>query len=354
MSALKDEIIKLCTLFSVSGFEYRSTEALRGLYGAEFDEICADHVGNHMLIKRCGRENAPKIMLDAHFDEIGLMVTQITDDGMLRVCGIGGIDPAIMQACDVIVYGRQELFGVSASIPPHLRSGKDDELPDITELLVDLGGGYTKEELEELVPVGTPVGFAPVYSELENGYIAGKSFDNKACGAIAARAVADTQRGELAGDVYLCFSAREETARTGGVRTAAFSAKPDYAMVIDVNLGSAPDAPSRETVGMEKGVSVCYSAATDRALTRMTAELCRKAGIAFTPCAAPSSTGTNATTLNLVGRGVPVVDVGLPLRNMHTYNEVISLCDCEALYELTKGFICSRELAGAFGEVSRQ
>ncbi len=351
-SILKEDIIKLCTMFSVSGFEYRSTEKIKELYGAYFDEIYADRVGNHILVKRCGRENVPKIMLDAHFDEIGLMVREVLEGGFLRVCGIGGIDPSIMQACDVTVYGKKELRGVSASIPPHLKTNKSDELPDISELLIDMGVGYTKEELEELVPIGTPVGFAPLYSEFGEGYIAGKSFDNKACGAIVARAVIDTPREELSGDVYLCFSAREEVGHPGGVYNATFALTPDYAMVIDVNLGNAPDAPERETVGMNKGASVAYSAATDRKLTRMTAELCKKNEIPFTPCAAPSSTGTNAVAVNLVEKGVPVVDIGLPLRNMHTYNEVISLGDCESLCELVKKFICSDELAKTFSEVS--
>ncbi len=348
---LVDDIIRLCSVFSVSGFEYRSTEKIKELYGTCFDEILCDRVGNHMLIRRCGREGAPKIMLDAHFDEIGLMVREVLEGGFLRVCAVGGIDSAIMQAADVIVYGRQELRGVSASIPPHLRDGKDDELPEITELLIDVGEGYTAEELEELAPVGTPVGFAPIYARIGENCLAGKSFDNKACGAVAIRAVADMPREELAGDVYICLSAREEVYGVGGVQAAAFGTAPDYAMVIDVNLGSAPDAPARETVGMGKGVSISYSAATDKRLTKMTAELCRDGSIDFTPCATPESTGTNATALNLVGCGVAVVDVGLPLRNMHTYNEVLDLGDCEALYKLVRRFVACKAIADAFEEV---
>lgn len=345
---MAEEIEKLCRVMSVSGFEYRAEAEIKEIYGALFDAVESDRVGNHVLIKRSGKKNAPRILIDAHFDEIGMIVCDIIDGGFLKIVNVGGIDRAIMQASDVVVYGKERLRGVVASVPPHLRANKDGKLPEMDELVIDMGG-YSKEELEELTPIGTPVGFAPDYRRFGEGYMAGKSFDNKACGAIAARAIADTERERLAGDVYLCFSAVEESSRDGGISPACFNMDPDYAMVVDVNLANAPDAPDRETVDICKGISVCFSAATHRGLTEDFGELCEKAEIALSFCAAPSSTGTNATSVNLSGLGVPVVDVGLPLRNMHTYNEVINLADCEALYRAVSEFICSEELASRYG-----
>ena len=347
---LKRAIFELSAVPSVSGFEYRATDEIKRIYADSFDEIISDSVGNHTLIRRCSKEGAARILVDAHFDEIGMLVSDVLDGGFLRIVNVGGIDPAIMQASDVVVYGKSTLRGVVMSVPPHLRAAENGKLAPVNDLLVDVGLGYTKEELEELVPIGSPVGYAPVYSEFGEGYLAGKSFDDKACGAIAASAVINTPREELAGDVYLCFSAREEVSALGGITPACVNLRPHYAMVIDVNLGAAPDTPERETVELGKGPSIAYSAATDRTLTRMTAELCRDKEIAFSPCANPSSTGTNATSVNLVGAGIPVVDIGLPLRNMHTYNEVLLLDDCEALERLVKEFICSTELAERFGK----
>jgi len=334
---------------SVSGFEYRAEDTVRELFGRDFDDTVSDRVGSIVLIKRCGREDAPRILIDAHLDEVGMLVSEVCEGGFLRIVGVGGIDPAIMQASDVTVYGSQTLRGVVISMPPHLRAVKDGSLAPVEELMVDVGVGYTKEELENIAPIGTPVGFSPVYSRFGKGYMAGKSFDDKACAAIAARAIADMPRDSMAGDVYLCLSAREETARDGGVGPVCFGLEPHYAMVIDVNLGNAPDAPERETVELGKGISLTCSAATDRDLTLATAALCRAGEIPFVFCASPSSTGTNATTVNLVGRGIPVVDVGLPLRNMHTYSEVICTEDCESLYRAVDAFLRSREIAERFG-----
>ena len=350
---LQEDIIALCSIASLSGFEYRGAEKVRELYGEYFDEIMTDAVGSHVLIKRCGRENAPRILVDAHFDEVGLIATDILDGGFIRMTNLGGIDPAIMQAADVVVYGKEILRGVVISTPPHLRAGGDGKLPAVDQLLIDVGLGYTKDELSELVPIGTPIGFSPVYSVMNGKYMAGKAFDDKACGAIAARAIIDTPREELAGDVYLTLSAREETARPSGAHCATFKVEPDYAFVIDVELARAPDATAGRLPKLSDGISVAFSAATDRELTRATVELLKEKEVAFVPHASPSATGTNSTTVNLVLGGVPTVDIGLPLRNMHTYNEVLNLDDCNALCGAVREFICSQKIAERFAEVKR-
>ena len=346
---LRADIIKLCSIPSLSGFEYRASDRVKEIYGEYFDEIKTDLVGNQILLRRCTKENAPKIFVDAHFDEVGMIVSDVLEGGFLRMVKVGGIDPAIMQAADVVVCGNEEIRGVVISTPPHLRAGGDGKLVPGEELLVDGGLGYTLDELRELIPIGSPIVYAAAYSDLGEKYIAGKSFDDKACGAIAARAIIDTPREELAGDVYLCFSAREETSMYGGALSATYKAQPDYAMVIDVNLGNAPDVPSNETVKIGGGISVSYSAATHRELTKMTIELCKEKELPVIPTASPMSTGTNAPTVNLVRDGVPTVDVGLPLRNMHTYNEVIHLGDCNVLCGAVREFICSEKIAERFG-----
>lgn len=346
---LRDDIVALCRIPSLSGFEYRASEAVKAIYADKFDEVHSDLVGNMLFIRRCGREGAARIMVDAHLDEIGMIVSDVLEGGFLRMARIGGIDPAIMQAADVVVCGNATLRGVVISTPPHLRSGKDGKLTPVDELLVDVGLGYSLDELREMIPIGSPIVYEDRYSELGEKYIAGKSFDDKACCAIAARAVMDTPREELAGDVYLSFSAREETSRLGGVAAATYKIDPDYAFVIDVNLGSGPDIPSNECVKMGGGISISYSPTTHRELTRMTVELCKEKNIPTIVKAYPSSTGTNSPSVNLVREGVPTVDIGLPLRNMHTYNEVINLDDCNALCGSVREFICSEKIAQRFG-----
>lgn len=342
---LKTLIFKLCAIFSVSGFEKRSADELAALVGNGFEFLGTDRVGNHILRKKCIKKDAPKILIDTHFDEIGMIVTDITDGGFLRFVPIGGIDVSILQAADVIIYGKETLRGVVCSTPPHLK--KSDKLPKTEEMLIDTG--LSESRARSLIDIGTPLGFAPVYGELLNGRIAGKSFDDKACAACALWALMNTPPEAMAGDAYLLLSSFEETSRQGGASSAVFSVAPDYAMVIDVNLARVPDTKDFETVEMGKGISISVSAATHAELTRAVRRLCEEREIAHSVIAAPSSTGTNAPSVNLTLDGIPVVDVGLPLASMHTYNEVIDMEDCNALVRLVKEFVCSADIAEQMG-----
>ena len=347
---LKKLIIELSSLMSITGYEDEGAETVKNIAEEYFDGYFCDNVKNQILVKKCGRENAPKIIIDTHFDEIGMYVTEIKEGGFLKVVNIGGLDTRIMQASDVVVYGKKIINAVVSSTPPHLSDPKDREkLKSVDELLIDTG--YSKEELEEFVSVGTPIGFKPKYPELLNGQLAGKGFDDKACAACAIKAIAETPREELAGDVYLMLSAHEETDRLGGVVCGTYTVNPDYAMVVDVNLGKTPDTKSRETVEMGGGVALTLSAVTDRKLTKMTAELCEEKDIKNQKIVSATSTGTNATALSLVRGGVPVVDVGLPLKSMHTYNEILNLDDANELVKLIGEFVSSKKIAEVFANV---
>ena len=346
---LKELIFSLCSLMSVSGHESTEKETLLSLVGEYFDEYKSDAVGNHLFIKRAANPNAPNLLVDTHFDEIGMLVTEIKEGGFLSVTSVGGLDPAIMQASEVRIYGKETVTGILGSIPPHLKK-KDDakKLKNIDELIIDTG--YPKEELEKIVRIGTPVGFAPIYTELGNnsGRLAGKSFDNKACAAAAIYGLSQIRSEELVANVYLLLSCHEETVRIGGVAPAAFDLCPDYAVVIDVNLARVPDTKPADTVEMGEGISVCLSAITDKKLTRAIMDMCEENGINYQRCAAPSSTGTNTTCLGIVGRGVPVADIGLPLKNMHTYTEVVDLSDAKTLADFVSALVCCEKIAEVY------
>lgn len=331
---------------SVTGYEGFDAERLTPLLQG-FDEDTTDAVGNRILVRRCGRENAPKILIDTHFDEIGMYVTDILAGGFLRVAPIGGLDGRTLPSADVRIYGKRVLDGVISSTPPHLKKGDEEsKVKPVDELLVDTG--YPEEELREIVRVGTPVGFLPRYTWLQNGRLVGKGLDNKACCAVAVHALQGIPAEELAGDVYLVLAVHEETDRIGGTAVGGAALAPDYAMVIDVNIGHAPGSKEIGTVEMGKGPSLCRSAITDRTLTKMTEALCDKAGIPWQRCVDAVSTGTDTVSLHLVGCGIPVVDVGLPLRAMHTYVEMLDMGDAEQLEALVRAFVTNKEIGEVF------
>ena len=344
---LKELIISLSGVMSVSGNERRGGEELKKLIGGVFDDYKTDALGNHLFIKKCGRPNAPRILVDTHFDEIGMMVTGIKEGGFVSVTNIGGVDTRILPASEVIIYGKEPVYGVFAAKAPHLSTAADmEKLTPLSEMLVDTG--YTKEELEELCPLGTPVGFKPIYADLLNDRLAGKAVDDKACGACAIFGIDAVQRRDLAGDVYFLFSAFEETGMTGA-RVAGFGLRPDYALVLDVTHASVPEAKDRYLPEFGSGVAVAASPITNRRLTRMVTDLCKNGNIPFTVDACPGSTGTNANVLGISAEGIPTALCSLPLKSMHTSAEVLSLDDARALSRVVSAFIKSKEISEVFG-----
>ena len=345
---LKELIVSLSGIMSVSGNERKNREALQELIGGVFDEYRTDALGNHLFIKKCGRPNAPRILVDTHFDEIGMMVTDIKEGGFVTVTNIGGVDTRILPASEVIIYGKEPVYGVFAAKAPHLSTAADmEKLTPLPEMVIDTG--YSKEELEDLCPIGTPVGFKPIYAELLNERLAGKAFDDKACGACAVYGIDAVQRRDLAGDVYFLFSAYEETGMTGA-RVAGFGIRPDYALVLDVTHASVPEAKDRYLPEFGSGVAIAASPITNRKLTRMVTDLCKSGNVPFTVDACPGSTGTNANVLGISAEGIPTALCSLPLKSMHTSAEVLSMEDARALSRVVSLFIKSKEISEVFGK----
>ncbi len=343
---LKETILSLCGLMSVSGNEKVASRELERIIGSVFDEHKIDPMGNHWFVKKCGRENAPKILIDSHFDEIGMMVTDIKDGGFITMTSVGGVDTRILQSGEVVIYGKEPVYGVVSSTAPHFRKpGESDKLSTMEELYVDTG--YTKETLETLVSLGDPVGFKPVYGELLNDRIFGKAFDAKSCGACAVAGIAEISADALAGDVYFLFSSEEELGCRGAA-TAAFGIVPDYALILDVTHAAVPEVKNRNLSPMESGVVVEIAAPTDRGLTLMIKDLCDAKEIPYTVQACPGSTGTNANVIGMTADGIPSALCSLPLKSMHSSAEVISLKDAEALKELVKAFATSNEIAEVY------
>jgi len=336
---LKKLLTEIPAIMSITGYTMQAGDKLRALIGDVFDESYTDAVGNHVFVRRCGRDNAPKILIDTHFDEVGMMVTGVHEGGFVSIANVGGLDMRIMQAAEVTIYAEdREIYGVIVSTPPHLtKGGEAKKLKEITELYIDTG--YSKEELEKYVHLGTPVGFRAIYRELLNNKISGKAFDCKACGASAVDAVANTPREELAGDVYVVFSNFEETgARGAGAANAVYSVDPDYAMVADVTHAVMPGDSNKEPK-MGEGISITLSPITNRKLCNMLIAAAKEKDMKVQRETVTRHTGTNTMDVNLVRAGVPTVDVGLPLKNMHTYNEVVCVDDAQSLSNLMKIFI---------------
>ncbi len=345
MKETKELIYKLSAMMSVTGYEWRAKDELFAAVGGFFDECYEHTTGTYVLVKKCGRENAPRLMLDAHFDEIGMVVSDIHEDGYLSIARLGGLDRRILPATEVKIYGNETIYGVICSTPPHLQSADDyKKTPELDDILIDTG--YSKEELEKIVRIGTPIGFYESTAELLGDKLCGRSMDNKACAAAAVRAAMLCDKKDMVCDLYVTLSSREEESLAGGCVNAAYSIMPDAAIVTDVTFATFPGVEKYESGKMGEGVVISLSAVTDRRLTESLITKCEEDEIAFVRTVDATDTGTNATMLALTGDGIPTAVVSVPLSNMHTYNEIIDARDVLSAAKLFAAAACDEKTFG--------
>lgn len=318
---------KLSGIMSISGSERRGENEVRELLTPYFDKFEVTNTGSYVLTKYSKDQNAPTVLIDAHFDEIGMFVKEITEEGFLRITNVGGIDSRIMPASRVLIYGKKVICGVVVSTPPHLQKPDESKkLPEFRSLLIDTG--YSAEKLNEIVRIGTPIGFATEYTELQDGHAAGHGFDNKACAVAAVKAAEMLSMTRSDFNIAVLLSSFEEI---GGVGAATALAKidPDVAFVLDVNLAQEEDVPKHRTVEIGKGPAISYSTVTHRSLVDSIVSFAKNNNLNYQTIAEARGTGTNADIISTSLCGIPTAVISVPLRNMHTPNEVVSLKDID-------------------------
>ncbi len=331
-----EEIKKLYRMLAeipaVSGKEECYAEKMRQtvlMYTDFFDksEILAG--GGLLFTHSCGVPNARKLLIDAHFDTVGFIVSEILDGGFVRVEAVGGIDRRLLFASEAEIYGRKTIKGVFVSTPPHLsKKDKDAEkkLPPLSEMFIDTG--YTKEELCDIVSVGDACGFTFSYKELRNGIICGRSMDDRICAVavlLAAKITSEDKNYVDKCDIIFSFSSAEEVNGSGGAVLGRLLA--DGAVVMDVNFGRDYEIAPQESYILGEGCGVSYSCTTSRALTDALVSCAEKSEIPLQKMVEPKSTGTNANYISNAYLGTPCAVLSIPEKYMHTAVEAVDIKD---------------------------
>lgn len=211
-------------------------------------------MGNLIALRRAGRPGAPTVMLDAHLDEIGLIVTG-HEKGFLRFASLGGVDARMLPALEVTLLAPEgPLPGVIDVLPPHVLSPKDQEKPLAEDkLFIDVG--LSQEEAQRRVPPGTPAVFAAPCGMLGEHRLCGKALDDRSCAAIVIQVMEQLRDEPLEVNVAVLLAAQEEVGCRGAV-TGAYAVDPEAAIAVDVTHGSTPDAPAHKTFPLNGGAAI--------------------------------------------------------------------------------------------------
>ena len=298
------------------------------------DEIYTDKSGG--LIAKTAGETERKVMLQAHIDEIGFVVTKVLSGGFVRVQKVGGIDIRVLPSASVIIHAKENVRGVFTSTPPHL-AGKDNAntFPDMDEIMIDTG----LDNAEEIISTGDFATFDVAPTALLNDNFSGKSLDNRTgCLSLIRAAELIHNSGKPHDTVYFSFSSGEELGNRGA-RTAAFEIAPDEAIAVDVSFGLSPMAPAEHCGILGKGAMVGFSPVLSRDITDKLTDAADKRGLCYQREVMGGRTSTDADVISLTKCGVACGLLSIPLRYMHTPIEVVSLADIENVAQILAAYI---------------
>ncbi len=330
---IKSALKELTERVGVSGDEFAASNAAADFLKQYVEEVSVDAFGNVTGFVRSHRENAKLLMLDAHIDQVGYIVTYIDDKGFLSVGSCGSPDVKTLLAQSVTVHGKRAVRGVVSTLPPHVQ--KESGAPEIADISIDVG--LTKGQAEEAISLGDRVTVNSEFKELCGDTVSSSAIDDRS-GVCAILAALDMLKGkDLAYDLAVCFSAQEETGERGA-KQAAFRIKPDECIAVDVSFGRTPDGDPKETVPLGSGVMIGFSAVLDKKMSNSLRKLAREKNISFTEEIMPDSTGTNADAIGVSGSGVKCCTLSFPIRYMHTPVEAVNLNDIKSTAKLIAAY----------------
>lgn len=333
---MKNLIDTLSNLRGISGFEYKISDCVAELFRPFADEVKTDVLGNVIAIKKSSKENAKKVMIEAHMDEIGLMISNIDKNGFLNFVAVGGIDASILPSAEVTVHGKKDIKGVIGAKPPHLQDrGENENAFKISDMAIDVG--MSKEEVEKYVEIGDSVTFLQSVGELKGGKYSGKTLDDRAGVAALVTVMKSLMKTKLDVDVYAVAAVQEEVGLRGA-KVAAYSVNPDIAIAIDVCHGTTPDN-SYNAFELGEGVVVTVGPNIHPKLSKKLFDTAKEYNIKTQIDADGGDTGTDAWVMQVARYGVPTALLSIPLRYMHTSVETLSISDVEQTAQLLTRFI---------------
>lgn len=332
----------LLSVPGLSGHEGPVARLIEQYWRPLTDELNLSRIGSVQALKR-GAGPGPRlsVLLAAHMDAIGLIVTQVKDE-FLRIGAIGGIDPRILPGQEVTLHAsggnrQADLPGVIVMPPARLLSPKVGKgAPDLTHLFVDVG--LLASQVADSVRVGDLVSFATQAVEMSGEMISGHSLDNRASVAAVTVCLSELQDRSHIWDVWAVATVQEEVT-FGGAATSAFQLQPSLAVAVDTTYGKGPGSNDWNTFPLGKGPTLGYGPNIHPYLYKQFKDLAERLEIPFATEYMPVSSGTDGMAMQTTAEGIPNFVLSIPIRNMHTPVEMAALKDIQRAGRLLAEFV---------------
>ncbi len=326
------ELIKLSNEGGISGFEYTVVPIIEKLLNKYCDEVKKDTLGNIVGYIWSEDKNQDTVMIEAHTDGIGLMVKDIDERGYITFVTIGGVDPRILPSCEVIVCGKENLYGVISAKAPHLMTESEkNQGAKIENMAVDVGLSYSR--VKEIVTPGDMIYFKTEAVKLLDKKLSGKYLDDRA-GVISLIMCLEQLKGKKLPFNLAVLCATQEEIGLRGALAGTYNINPVCAIVVDVCHGTTPDSGSAQTFKLGTGTVITCGPNIDRRLFDVAVKCADDNKIKYSVEAEGGHTGTDAWVVQTTRCGVSTLLLSIPLRYMHTTVETLSIKDLESTAKL--------------------
>ncbi len=335
---IKELLVSISEKTGISGYEDQIADQISANCPWA-DEIRKDKLGNLIMLKQgVGDEPRPKVMLAAHIDEIGLIITKVEDEGFLRISAIGGIDQRVLLAQEVIVHGKEDLPGIIGAKPPHVQTINEREKSvEMNDLFVDLGFN-TKEEATQWISVGDLATLRRPVVRLNGPHLAGKAMDDRASVAVLFECLQALEDRNHIADIYAVATVQEEVGLRGAT-TSTFGIVPDIGIAVDVGHGDMPGVPEYRSIKLGNGPGIAMGPHVHPKLYERLAKTAKNWNISYSSEPSPNPGGTDAFAIQVTQAGIPTILLSLPLRYMHTPVETLDYEDVRKTGRLLAMFI---------------
>ena len=338
---------------SPSGWEKAGQSKWIAMLREVSDRVETDAYGNAWAELEGSDKSAPRVMLEAHSDEIGFIVRHIDDKGFLSIGPIGGSDRTLAAARRISIFGSKGIVdGIIGNTAIHLRKSDKDKIPEWKDHFVDVGAKSAAEATELGLRVGNPAIFESTSAEFHGGHLVGRALDNRIGGFILAL-VLENLHAEKSRPRATTFAVNcvQEEIGSHGAKMAAHRIGPSVALIFDVT--HATDTPGIDVkehglVELGKGPALSHGAANHPLVVARLIDVAANHNIPLQHEAISRSTSTDADVIYTSLDGIPCALISVPLRYMHSPVETVALEDIEAAARLAAGFIASLSAKDTF------